>query len=323
MTENLKQLSVQHILFERYYKSDARPKIDSNNTSSHWKEYSKKISVKSVVRKGTEDFDLKGYGFGENQDRNIISRIFSFFNEFVNLKTLHMAGLKKDIVQAKKLIKRMGLVFSQDAFRQVCSLNFIREKLKPVITPRKILIIGDGYGILSGLLHNEYPDACIYMIDLGPMLFFQSFYLNKLYPGTTQNIVDGSTTGNAVFNFCSADDIGNLADQQFDLAINIASMQEMDMQIVEKYFNLIRSCKTKFFYCCNRIEKKMPGGEISKFMEYPWKNSDHHVVDELCPWHQWFLGYGGSKNVIYRGIKIPFVYRYDGPHWHRLSLISK
>jgi hypothetical protein len=131
-----------------------------------------------------------------------------------------------------------------------------------------------------------------------------------------------SVSREAVYNFCSVDDLNSLDGIEFDLAINIASMQEMDMKIINGYFDLLRKAKTNAFYCCNRLEKRMPGGEISRFMEYPWLASDKILVDEPCPWHQWLLGSASTPNVKFMGVPLPFVHEYDGQHWHRLSLLS-
>ena len=92
-------------------------------------------------------------------------------------------------------------------------------------------------------------------------------------------------------------------------------MQEMDLHIIDRYFQDMRSIKTKklIFYCCNRIEKKLPDGTITKFKEYPWIAEDEIIRDELCPWHQEFYSFNP-----------PFFRVYDGPIQHRLvSLATK
>jgi hypothetical protein len=95
-----------------------------------------------------------------------------------------------------------------------------------------------------------------------------------------------------------------------DMVINIASMQEMDPPIVSSYFDNIRALsrvRKLLFYCCNRQEKKLPDGTISRFADYPWGDDDQIIVDSLCPWHQ-----------NYYSIIPPFYRAYDGPHSHRL-----
>src|SRR5205823_5026710 len=58
-----------------------------------------------------------------------------------------------------------------------------------------------------------------------------------------------------------------------DLVINIASMQEMDAPVIAAYFEDLRSRqdgRALYFYCCNREEKRLPDGTITRFAEYPW-----------------------------------------------------
>jgi len=84
-------------------------------------------------------------------------------------------------------------------------------------------------------------------------------------------------------------------------------MQEMNMNTINDYFSLIKSQSHPiYFYCANRISKKLPDGSVINFNEYPWEGMKV-IVDELCPWHQQFPS-----------IKPPFVRKFDGPIQHRL-----
>lgn len=57
-----------------------------------------------------------------------------------------------------------------------------------------------------------------------------------------------------------------------DVVVNIASMQEMDPPVVAGYFEYLRVVARKrdlLFYCCNRLEKKLPDGTVTKFAYWP------------------------------------------------------
>ena len=98
-----------------------------------------------------------------------------------------------------------------------------------------------------------------------------------------------------------------------DTALNIASMQEMDPSVISAYFDDLRAIgyyRQLAFYCCNREEKRLPDGEVTRFSEYPWNSSDKMIVDELCPWHQ--------QHYVFR---IPTYRLYDGPIRHRLVIL--
>ena len=73
-----------------------------------------------------------------------------------------------------------------------------------------------------------------------------------------------------------------------------------------RYFKYMRSSKKSpcYFYCCNRLEKELPDGSIIKFINYPWKNNDDVLIDELCPWYK-----------KYPSLKPPFFRKYDGPQY--------
>jgi hypothetical protein len=302
-------------LYKEYY-TDGNVILD-NAASSHWQHFSKNISANSLG----DNFQLSGYGFGESERSSLLVRISSWISIFLHLRRLPRHGISKHLKSAKEIVKKMGLYFSLDAFRQVCTLSLLGSHIGSSNSPNRILIIGDGHGILSALLHVQYPKAQIFLVDLGAVLLFQSHYLNAVFPSTPQLLIEEKIDSieGAIFIFCPAGNI-NMLHNEFDLAINVASMQEMTPAVIESYFKFLRKSKTKLFYCCNRLEKTLVGGEVTRFMDYPWELTDNHVVDELTPWHQWFFSPSfTANNVKFWGVPIPFIQKYDGPHWHRLT----
>ena len=309
--------SVFNRIYQRFYVQGER-KIDIA-ASSHWKEFSRKFSVTNE----NGEFRLKGYGFGGQESGVGINNIFTLIGNIFQLVNLNNNTLLGDLRHAKKIVGSMGLSFSQDAFRQTCSLNLIAKYIGDRQKIKNILVIGDGPGILSALMHSYFPGARITLVDLGSVLFFQSYQLSKAFPETPQCIADEDAPIENGFIFCPADSLDYVTTVEFDLAINIASMQEFDPKVIANYFSLIRERKTKIFYCCNRLEKKLVGGEVTRFMDYPWENADEHLIDEFCPWHQWFMGLSSTPRVRFLGISVPFMHRYDGPHWHRLTRLAE
>ena len=91
-------------------------------------------------------------------------------------------------------------------------------------------------------------------------------------------------------------------------------MGEMNPPVVAAYFDDMRAIaheRDVLFYCCNRQEKKLPDGVVTRFADYPWRAEDQIMVDELCPWTQ-----------FYYSILPPFYRPYDGPFMHRLLTLS-
>ncbi|MEQ8195489.1 MAG: hypothetical protein RIB59_13470, partial [Rhodospirillales bacterium] len=111
-----------------------------------------------------------------------------------------------------------------------------------------------------------------------------------------------------------ADHADLIAGLPMSLAINIASMQEMDFPIIEKYFSIMRQSTSAkiMFYCCNREEKELPDGAVIRFDDYPWASQDIILLDKPCPWHSFYYQF-----------KPPFYRSYIGPIRHRLACLHQ
>lgn len=85
------------------------------------------------------------------------------------------------------------------------------------------------------------------------------------------------------------------------------------MPVINEYFDLMRSGDgARYFYCCNRVEKKLPDGSVIRYNDYPWSADDTIVIDELCPWYQ-----------KYPVSLPPFWKPFAGPIRHRLVQLEK
>jgi hypothetical protein len=210
----------------------------------------------------------------------------------------------------------------------------------------RILIIGDGYGFLASLFKEIYPNAKLTLVDLGKTLLFQAYYCQLAHSICRHDLASSLSDrdlvdGNYDFLYCPADRLQCIDKTRFDLAVNVASMQEMNAESVATYFDFLRLHRmpplkasthslthslthSSLFYCCNRERKVMPGGEVQEFARYPWLDSDAHLVDEICPWHRIFFGYELITNgPSLLGIRIPFVNYYAGSIRHRLTQLSE
>jgi hypothetical protein len=229
---------------------------------------------------------------------------------------------------AHSLARRIGLAFSYDCFRQVCSLDLIMSQ-RPNKERLSIINIGDGYGFLSALIKDLFPNSLICLVDIGKTLLFQAYYCQKAHPECSHRLIlDSSETTNQSdpgFLYCPAEYLERLGGLSFEIAINIASMQEMNQTSINTYFDFLRyhMPPNNLFYCCNREEKDMPGGEISRFFSYPWRKEDIHLVDEYCPWHLYFFSFRRAKNgPLLFNTRVPFINYFDGLHRHRLTVLQ-
>ena len=67
--------------------------------------------------------------------------------------------------------------------------------------------------------------------------------------------------------------------------VNISSMQEMTSEVIAEYFTTIRA-SGGWFYCCNKVSKRLPDGTIIRFGEFPWGSPHWIVGPEQCPWYR-------------------------------------
>ena len=70
----------------------------------------------------------------------------------------------------------------------------------------------------------------------------------------------------------SAQNSHYLVDKKISLFVNIASFQEMTLETINEYFDIIKS-NNSYFYCCNRVYKKLFDGEVLEFAKYNWGNA--------------------------------------------------
>ena len=226
------------------------------------------------------------------------------------------------------------MFFSYDVFRQCCIASILEPYIAQWRNP-KILLIGDGYGILSGLLKIRFPESRLFLVDIFPALLSQAVVLGVSMPEIRQELTysaglrkneTGDCNTPAEITFCHANDLSLLDGNTFHLVINVASMQEMTPDAVGSYFTFIRSHLSTegLFYCCNREEKVLPGSEILRFADYPWHKMDKHLLDEEPPFYRWFFSPRPTARHLKVGtIPLPFGRLFDGPMRHRLTRLSR
>ena len=290
-------------LYRRYYDCAEF----SDVTSSHWKRYG---SLTKVVKKD-EQYILSGVGFGHFVPINSLRSLKYFLPSRMALRLMsrfHVDGeIKSFGLQAAKRAQRQ---IDFDCVKQILSVDLLRKK-KVFNKDGIIMVIGDGYGYTTALLRMMLPEATIICINLGRTLFFDAYYLEKVLPNEKCRLIKDHTLNSVQKGsmiFWEAENYQALVSLPVDLFINIASMQEMDMEVVRNYFTVMRSGAGKrYFYCCNRVEKILPDGAVIRFDEYPWERKDKIIFDELCPWHQRFPV-----------LEPPFWKAFDGSTQHRL-----
>jgi len=206
-------------------------------------------------------------------------------------------GFKASLKLAQQVASRQGRAFDLDILRHAITLSFLEHQ--KALSGRRVVVIGDGLGTMASLLLLNDPAVSVILVNLTDVLAIDLEYVARAVPASSDRVSP-----------VEARHKEHLRDFEFDLAINIASMQEMTTAMIAGYFELLRE-KNTLFYCCNREEKVLPDGQVIRFANYPWRPDDKTFVDELCPWHQW----------CYTN-RWPFYRRYEGPHRHRLARLT-
>jgi len=290
---------------------------DDPAESSHWKKFHENFSYKNGVLSG-----VKGFGGSQPEYQGLKKQLHNLF-----LRKFRKIGIqfpKFDSIDfnALQITKTQKRAYDLDVLRQTLTASLLTTFPNVLGSDKKVLIIGDGFASLSSILLASKLSSQVILVNLTKTLLVDLLYLKK-WMG--DNLFDKST----IF-INSESDISSIPSSKSLIAIeavnhkliryfsvntviNICSMQEMNPSTVKEYFKdfSFLSNRKLYFYCCNREEKILPDGIVSRFSDYPWNNQDTILLDELCPWHQ-----------HYYTIVPPMYKRYEGPHRHQLRIMK-
>ncbi len=300
-----------------------------SQVSSHWREMHHRTVARVADGAAISEagkLELSGHGFGNIQNCHPIQLPLEWLTSFSYwLLSEKKSELAEGIGVLRKLFKRIGpefrLKMTFDAVRQVLVWNTVRPYL-PRRGALRWVLVGDGYGVLSALIKEFQPDAKLFLIDLPKTLVFQSVYVQKMHPLCTHSLLEDGVESD--FTYVPSPALPEEAGP-FDVFVNVASMQEMTMPVIQGYFDFFRRMgrDDHLFYCCNRVEKKLPGGEVIRFDDYPWDGGDLFLIDEICPFQRFFFHLRTLANgPRIAGVRFPFINAFDGPTRHRLARLK-
>lgn len=202
-----------------------------------------------------------------------------------------------DFARCQRIVRGIALrqnrQYSEDMLRQALAGALILRHLPAPLPTGVLVVIGDGFGVMSSLLRSLWPDRVVVPVNLGKPLLLDLASIRLALPGetiafaeTAEEMAHGLADGKAGIIGVRADDAAFLDSVPIALAVNMESMQEMDPPIIAAYFDLLRRnpAERTVFYCCNRREKTLYDGTILRFVDYPWRAGDRLLVDEACAW---------------------------------------
>jgi hypothetical protein len=239
------------------------------------------------------------YGLGEFEQGTFRTRIADWILQYP-WRSKCDADLYR---RAREIAVSQQRPFGLGILRHVLALGLIRQHMKQ--SPAIVTVIGDGFGFMSALLHRTYPQAQLIVVNLTKSLEVDMKFLRRAG-------IEGSAFPSGQVTALEARNADQLRAIPVDLAINTASMQEMNPSEIQKYFDILRSHGRTHFYCANRLDKQLPDGTVTRFMEYPWRAADLILVDEACPWYRRYYSYTP-----------PFYRTYEFRVWHRFAKLSR
>jgi putative sugar O-methyltransferase len=218
----------------------------------------------------------------------------------------------------RAIASRQDRLFNGDFLRHSLTLAMILEHVDIKNSSNTNLVIGDGFGTMTSLLLEAAPERKVLHCNLTKPLCLDLFYTRNAFPDVSiavvrnkEELMEALSDDTVRVIGVQADNAPLLANAPIGLAVNIVSMQEMDLAIVSRYFDILRSnpATETAFYCCNRRFK------ISNFEEYPWHDEDKIIETGVCAWSQ-----------LYYDLRPPFWHQRDNDKkviWHRLAFLGK
>jgi hypothetical protein len=277
--------------------------------SSHWEFHTRQAEIST-------DSKISGIDGFSNRTR-----------KFPGSTSLHKRNLRKlypwatkqisstDFEQAIQICHAQSREIDTCVARHMFTIEML-ENFKG-ISHRRVCVVGDGQSNFVSLALSRYFCDKLISINLTEVLLSDLDLLENIIPLAEDEIAVARTPAEVVeflnssrqkLLLISAQNSSIVSGLNIELFVNIASFQEMTPALVQEYFKIIKS-NNAYLYCCNRVEKRLYGGEINRFFEFPWGESVI-LMDEPCKWHQY--SYSLRSPQLYK--RFPF----DGEIWHRL-----
>ena len=274
---------------------------DSKVKSSYWKD-----GLQDFIISDDNTLKINNFGFGNLEPNTFLRKIYhNFFLRIIygsQIFSTKWYKLFKIIAAAQD--KVIGL----DTMRHVFTFEFLENELFQTNIINTICIIGDGRSNFVSPCLVSKRFSKIISINLTETLICDLLLLEK----------DGFAESDHIGIAISVREINQLLNDNktklilvpaqylkilnnigINLFVNMCSFQEMNKDVIDEYFKIIKS-NNSYLYCCNREKKILPDGETVEFRKYPFGNPTI-IVEEECPWT--------SKYYDYH--KYPFIFKYE------------
>ena len=213
----------------------------------------------------------------------------------------------------RKVASSTSRSINPDFVRLAKSLQMVSSTVPDFENKKRVAIIGDGFGTFGALLASLHPNITIFQINLGRQLLFDYLFMVSSHPQSKHRILHSiNEVIEGEINYLPAELVSCL-DANIDVFISIESFQEMNLETIKDYFELMRSQSAPtFLYCANRVSKKLPDGKLIELEKYGWSINDIHLSISS----RWWLNWGIKRRP-------PFIFKMDGRIEERITKMSK
>jgi hypothetical protein len=272
--------------------------------SSHWQKYHSQLKFN-----GREFSGLQGFGGKAKRPTGLRLKILRYLQKPFRHFADDYSKFNSIDALATELTSKQHREYDLDVLRQALTISFLNHHVPDKFNKdTTVLVIGDGFAFMSSLLLASRSAGRIVLVNLTKTLLADLWFLKiwmgqEKFDSCVDLIVDKEGPRKMLEKsaFLLDGPIQVIAFQAsnhqlllkcpIDVAVNIASMQEMDPPIVKACFDDMKAVpvhRDLLFYCCNRQYKKLPDGTVSRFADYPWHLDDKVLVDGPCPWDQFY-----------------------------------
>ena len=211
---------------------------------------------------------------------------------------------------AHSLMNIMGRFVSSSTLWHAGFLMRVLDKID--LPSLRVLEIGGGYGGLAMLFRNSGRCRQHVIVDLPEALIYAYTFLTLTFEKADIRLCESANdvvqSGDEAFVLVPAQFAENLAEQEFDLALNTGSFQEMTAPATRNYLDLLQNkIRVKYLYSMNYIfedkgnnpetramagsESNLASPEIDPFweVEYFEINPPHFTIDSPRNWAEILL----------------------------------
>ena len=281
----------EKIKYEIVKSNNAENQISSSYWIKHLEGYNSEDPL-NRVKDGKTNFP----GLASYSKVPIPRILFEFLVRIVKPRSLKLDRRSPALKAAREMVKAQKRHFDFDVMKHV----FVFEIFRKLINPKSlnVCIIGDGLGnfVVTALqLQTEFNKIVsinlpeVLLADLSMIEDFGFSESQVRVVGNSAELQSAMCDPEIRLLLVSAQYLELLNDVRIDIFVNIASMQEMNLGVIDKYFSIVKSAKA-YFYCLNRAEKKLPDGTVTRFEDYPWgENASYLLRPEACPFYEYAL----------------------------------